>query len=289
MEFVKSHPTGIYGAGCLITEGCRGEGDFLISSKGGRFTEKYAPNAKDLASINVASLATTIEIREGSGVGLRKDHYYLQLSHLPAEVLHSRLPGVSETTVTFVGVDVTKEPVPVLPTVQYNMGGVSINYKAAGEVACASVHGANRLRTNSLPDIDVFGRACALDIAEKHKPNDAGSELHPDTGMESIINFDKLRSGKGVFPVANFRLEMQLTTQEHAAVFRDGSTLKTGCEKMLKLYNVKMHKLKIFDKSMIRNSDLIEAIDLQNPMLNAVKTIVAAEARRESPCSEWPS
>ncbi|CAH8672138.1 unnamed protein product [Schistosoma bovis] len=222
MEFVQFHPTGIYGAGCLITEGCRGEGGYLINSKGERFMERYAPNAKDLASRDVVSRAMTIEIREGRGVGPRKDHIFLQLSHLPADQLHSRLPGISETAKIFAGVDVTRDPIPVLPTVHYNMGGIPTNYKgqvltydpvakkdkvvpglyAAGEAACASVHGANRLGANSLLDIVVFGRACALDIAAKNKPGDAGPELKPDTGEVSIANYEKLRTANGNYPIA---------------------------------------------------------------------------------------
>ncbi|CAH8663000.1 unnamed protein product [Dicrocoelium dendriticum] len=302
MEFVQFHPTGIYGAGCLITEGCRGEGGYLINNQGERFMERYAPNAKDLASRDVVSRSMTIEIREGRGVGPRKDHIYLQLSHLPAEQIHARLPGISETAKIFAGVDVTREPIPVLPTVHYNMGGIPTNYRgqvliydpvagkdklipglyAAGEAACASVHGANRLGANSLLDLVVFGRACALDIAEKHKPKDPGPELKPDTGEASVANLDKLRHANGKYPVADVRLEMQRTMQDYAAVFRDGPTLQEGCRRMNDLYVSKMFDLKLTDRSLIWNTDLVEALELQNLMLNALQTIVAAEARRES-------
>ncbi|TNN13918.1 Succinate dehydrogenase [ubiquinone] flavoprotein subunit B isoform 1 [Schistosoma japonicum] len=292
MEFVQFHPTGIYGAGCLITEGCRGEGGYLINSKGERFMERYAPNAKDLASRDVVSRAMTIEIREGRGVGPRKDHIFLKLSHLPAEQLFSRLPGISETAKIFAGVDVTRDPIPVLPTVHYNMGGIPTNYKgqvltydpvakkekvvpglyAAGEAASASVHGANRLGANSLLDIVVFGRACALDIAAKHKPGDAGPELKADTGAASIANYEKLRTANGKYSVAQVRLEMQRTMQEYAAVFRDGPTLKEGCRKMYELYTSRMNDLKVSDRSKIWNSDLMEALELQNLMLNALQS-----------------
>merc|ERR1712238_273681 len=258
-EFVQFHPTGIYGAGCLITEGCRGEGGILRNSQGERFMERYAPSAKDLASRDVVSRSMTMEIREGRGVGPKADHCYLHLDHLPAELLAERLPGISETAAIFAGVDVTKEPIPTLPTVHYNMGGIPTNYFgqvlqsthdysnttnmdeswvkdepvpglfAAGEVASASVHGANRLGANSLLDIVVFGRACALKIAEDNKPGDAIMPMADDEGMESLQNLDQLRYSDGAIPTSVIRGELQVTMQEHAAVYRDEQTLKDGC------------------------------------------------------------
>ncbi|XP_030751708.1 succinate dehydrogenase [ubiquinone] flavoprotein subunit, mitochondrial isoform X1 [Sitophilus oryzae] len=299
LEFVQFHPTGIYGAGCLITEGCRGEGGYLINSQGERFMERYAPVAKDLASRDVVSRSMTIEIREGRGCGPEKDHVFLQLHHLPAEQLHQRLPGISETAMIFAGVDVTREPIPVLPTVHYNMGGVPTNYKgqvltncndedvvvpglyACGEAASCSVHGANRLGANSLLDLVVFGRACALTIAAENKPGEAIGSIKANAGEESVANLDWCRYAAGSIPTADLRLQMQKTMQSHAAVFRTEDVLREGIDKMKKLYE-SLQNLKVSDHSLIWNSDLVETLELQNLMLNAMMTIVGAENRKES-------
>ncbi|XP_013400938.1 succinate dehydrogenase [ubiquinone] flavoprotein subunit, mitochondrial [Lingula anatina] len=300
MEFVQFHPTGIYGAGCLITEGCRGEGGFLINGNGERFMERYAPSAKDLASRDVVSRSMTIEMREGRGCGPNKDYIYLQLHHLPPNILSTRLPGISETAMIFAGVDVTREPIPVLPTVHYNMGGVPTNYKgqvvqyteekgdyivpglyACGEAACASVHGANRLGANSLLDLVVFGRACALTIAEENKPGEPIGDLSANSGEASVANIDKLRHANGSTPTAELRLQMQKDMQNHAAVFRDGPVLKEGCRKLDAEWK-QMDDLKVSDKSLIWNTDLVETLELQNLMINSLETIYGAEARTES-------
>jgi len=299
-EFVQFHPTGIYGAGCLITEGSRGEGGVLRNSQGERFMERYAPSAKDLASRDVVSRSMTMEIREGRGVGDDADHIHLHLDHLPPDLLHERLPGISETAKIFAGVDVTKEPIPVIPTVHYNMGGIQTNHLgevlnptkenpdkvvpglfAAGESSSASVHGANRLGANSLLDIVVFGRACANRIAEISKPGDQKTRLSADHGQKSIDNLDKIRNANGNTSTADLRLKLQKAMQEHAAVYRTQDTLAEGCEKVDKIVG-EFSDVKIEDRSLIWNSDLIETLELQNLMANAACTIHGAEQRKES-------
>jgi succinate dehydrogenase / fumarate reductase, flavoprotein subunit len=300
MEFVQFHPTGIYGAGCLITEGSRGEGGYLVNSAGERFMERYAPSAKDLASRDVVSRSMTIEIREGRGVGKNKDHIYLHLDHLDPKVLHERLPGISESARIFAGVDVTKEPIPVLPTVHYNMGGIPTNYHgevltkvggdpdavvpglmALGEAACVSVHGANRLGSNSLIDLVVFGRAAGLRAAEKLKGGERQADLSKDSADTALSRLDWFRNAKGRTPTAQLRLAMQKVMQADCAVFRTGATLQEGKSKIHEAWRAGAD-VGVTDRSLIWNSDLVETLEYDNLIVQAVVTLEGALNRLES-------
>jgi succinate dehydrogenase / fumarate reductase flavoprotein subunit len=300
MEFIQFHPTGVYGAGCLITEGVRGEGGFLTNAAGERFMERYAPNAKDLASRDVVSRSMTMEILQGRGVGPEKDHIFLHLEHLGPEVIHERLPGIAETARIFAGVDVTREPIPVLPTVHYNMGGVPTNHHgqvvttkdgnpdtivpgliAIGEAACVSVHGANRLGSNSLLDLIVFGRAAANWCGDHMKKDQPHKTLRSGVTDLILARFDKLRHANGALTTAKVRLDMQRTMQQHCAVFRTGALLQEGTQKLRGVWD-SFRDVRITDRSLIWNTDLVETLELENLLIQAMVSIKSALNRTES-------